>query len=184
MKFMKLKKFLSLIFVLLLFISFAQFSFARQYTVGDVLKGMKGLSNFFELFFGLTPDQPIEIAIIWLIIFIMLFFAFSDIIKLFTAFSTRTAYILGFGLALITAMTRSILFIAVWAFGITGALGVFSVIVVIISAFIAFAIIHWATGGPLLKWAIRRKIIISAMRSAEKPSAAWKKLEEFEEYTK
>jgi len=175
----KILKILGLVFVLLFFI---QFSFAT--TVGDVYTKIGVLGKSFELLFGLRSDQPIEVAIIWLIIFIMLFFAFSDIFKLFTVFSTTTAYILGFGLALITAMVRVIFWLSVWIFSVAGGLGALSIALVMISAFVVFFIVHWITGGPLLKWAFKRQVTIRAIKEAQEPAAAWKKLKEFERATR
>jgi hypothetical protein len=177
------KKFKAL-FLIFLFFFLIQFSLAQQnvVTVGDALKRIK-IGGALELLFGLRPDQPIEVAIIWLILFIMLFFAFSDIFSIFTAFSRTTAYILGFGLALITAMTRLIFLAAVWLFGITGGLGALGVAIILITALVAAVGVHLAS-TKLVRWATRRQIAIEAIKAAKSPAKAWKKLQEFEELTK
>ena len=156
----KILKILGLFFVLLFFI---QFSFAQ--TMGDVYKTIK-IGGALELLFGLRPDQPIEVGIIWLIIFIMLFFAFSDIFKLFTVFSPKTAYILGFGLAMITAMVRGVLWLSVRIFSWIGGFGAISIALVMISAFLVFIIVHWLTGGRFYNWAARRQAQLQGIKAA------------------
>jgi hypothetical protein len=135
------------------------------------------------LLFGLRPDQPIEVGIIWLILFIMLFFAFSDIFSIFTTFSRRTAYILGFGLALITAMTRAIFLLAIWIFGITGGLGTLAVAIILITAFLAAVFVHFGS-LKLMKWVLKRKVGIQAIKEAEPVERAWLKLRFFDWMTR
>jgi hypothetical protein len=174
------KKFKALLLIFLFFF-LIQFSLAQNVTVGDILKRIK-IGWALELLFGLRPDQPIEVGIIWLILFIMLFFAFSDIFSIFTAFSRRTAYILGFGLALITAMTRAIFLLAIWIFGITGGLGTLAVAIILITAFLAAVFVHFGS-LKLMKWVAKRQIAIKAIKEAQKPAEGWQKLEQFAKLT-
>jgi len=180
-------KTLKILFLIFIFLLIIQFSFAQRYTVNDVIKSLRIPDRPLDILFGLTPDQPIEIAIIWLIILIMLFFAFSDIFNLFTGFSTRTSYILGFGLAMIAAMTRAVLWFSVWIFGKLAMFGVFSILIVLGAAFVAFTILHLLTGGKaqgIMRWAVKRRIASKALKEAGEPAEAWKKLEEFAGLTK
>jgi hypothetical protein len=151
------------IFLVSLFISpFVAGQTQEGVTVGDVLKYVK-LNKTVDLLFGLSPNQRIEVGIAWLALFIMLGFAFSDIIELFTAFSRRTAYILGFGLSLITAMARATFKLSLLLFSIAGGVGVVSVFISIIVAFGIFALLHIAS-WKIVRWLYRKRLQQEAQR--------------------
>jgi hypothetical protein len=151
--------------------------------VGDALKYVK-LNRTFDILFGLKSDQPLEVGIIWLVLFIMLAAVFSDIFGTFIAISKTTAYIMGIGFAFIIASTRALFKFSIAIFGAIGYVGVLSVAIVILTALAAFVFIHLAIGKWAIKWATKRQIAIEAIREAKQPAEAWKKLKEFEELTK
>ena len=143
-------------------------------------------SFIFGDFFGMIWPSPWSEVVIVLAVFIMLFAAFGDIIQNFTLFSPRTAWIIGGCLALIAAITRAVLSIAYFLAQITAGLGVISMFIAIITAFIAFAIIHIASGklGGLM-WALKRqKAIDLAKQKGMSMGTAAKALLEFQKTLK
>jgi hypothetical protein len=117
------------------------------------------MSGFFG-FLGLASSTWSEITIV-IIIFIMLAFAFSDIIKITTLFSPFVAYIIGFGLAVIAALTGLVVQIAYVAMAFTAGLGVLSVVISLISAFVVWILIHLGVAN-VGKWLSRRKAYMKA----------------------
>jgi hypothetical protein len=147
---------LGLVFFILIFHLFSLVSAQEVTTVGDITKSIgKWLADAFG-YTDVRASQDWRFMAILLVIFFMLFFAFSDIISNFTAFSKTTSYILGFGLAVIAALTKGVLFLAHYVFGITAALGTISVAIVIITAFVVVVFIHVAL-WPIQKKAIERR---------------------------
>jgi hypothetical protein len=122
-------------------------------TIGDV---GKAIGKWIGDAFGYTEIKATSdwrFVAVLVVIFFMLFFAFSDIIYSFTTFRKTTAYILGFGLALIAALTKGVLWLSRFFFGITAALGALAVAVIIVIAFVIAVLMHWG----ILGW-VRGKI--------------------------
>jgi hypothetical protein len=80
-------------------------------------------------------------------------------------------------------MTRLIFLAAVWLFSITGGLGVLSVAIILITAFLAAVFVHLGS-VKLMKWVLKRQVTTRAIKEAEEPSTAWLKLKFFETLTK
>ena len=148
-------------FVLVLISLFVMPLVLAVVTWGDIVPW--GLEKVFDLLFGLKPDVQLEVGIVFLILFIMFFAAFSDIIRMFTLFSKTTSYILGFGLALITAMTRATFVLATLLFSVVGGLGIVAIVVAVATAFIVFLLIHVGS-YKFLRWMIKRKYLMEAHR--------------------
>ncbi|MCX8193912.1 MAG: hypothetical protein N3G19_00925 [Candidatus Pacearchaeota archaeon] len=133
--------------------------------------------------FGLVDPTTWGEFLIVLTIFLMFFVAFSDIIQGFTAFSKPAAWTIGFGLAVIGALTKGCLIVAKFLLTITVWAGTFSMVVALITGFFAFALIHLGITS-MFRWVLRRKVMIQAMKSAEEPGEAWGKLKEFQRITR
>jgi hypothetical protein len=146
----------------LLIALFVQFSLVEAaWPIAKWFKADWWKEHILERYFGLDPEAPIQVTVIWFILFIMFFFAFSDIISTFTAFSRFTSYILGFGLALITATTRLIAYLSLVLFSVVGGLGALAIAVAIGTAFVVFIFIHLGL-GRFEKWISERKKMIEA----------------------
>jgi hypothetical protein len=145
-----------------------QFSLVEALTWGGAVDWVK--KNILGYVFGFKPETPIEVTVIWFVLFIMFFFAFSDIIRTFTLFSPTVSYILGFGLAIITATTRATFYLAVGIFALVGGIGVLAVAVAVGTAFVAFLALHWGTGW-LHDWIVRRRFLLEAHRKGAEVEA-------------
>jgi hypothetical protein len=112
-------------------------------TVEDIGKAIgKWISDAFG-YTDIKATSDWRFVAVLVVIFFMLFFAFSDIIYSFTTFKKTTAYILGFGLAVIAALTKGVLWLSRFFFGITAALGALAVAVIIVIAFVIAILMHW-----------------------------------------
>ncbi|MEM4358215.1 MAG: hypothetical protein QW244_02585 [Candidatus Pacearchaeota archaeon] len=162
MKSKKAWKLIALLLVSFLFISpFILAQGGQATSIGDIGRAIgKWIADAFG-YSALTTGADWRFVTILVVIFFMLFFAFSDIIETFTMFKKSTSYILGFGLAVIAALTKGILKLAHYIFGITAGLGVLAVAIVIVSAFVALVIVHLGLSG-FNKWIFRRKAMIEA----------------------
>jgi hypothetical protein len=135
-------------------------------TIGDVGKAIgKWISDAFG-YTDIKATSDWRFVAVLVVIFFMLFFAFSDVIYSFTTFSKTTSYVLGFGFAVIAALTKGVLALTRFFFGITAALGALAVAVVVIIAFVAFVAVH--TGARHLgAWLVRRRKYAEVARFGE-----------------
>lgn len=141
----------SLIFLIPLMLIFLMTFVAAAGIIEGILAP---ITNFL---FGVNPvTESWQLVIISIVIFSMFGFAFSDIISITTLFSKTVSYILGFGLAIIASLSGLTSGLAYWLFSITAALGIFSVVASLISAFVVWFLIHWGVGG-IEQWLMRRK---------------------------
>jgi len=142
-------------------------------SIGEV---MSSVGSFLRDAFGYTDiraGSDWRFVTVLVVIFVMIFFAFSDMIDGLTAFSKTTSYILGFGLAVIAALTKGILELSRWAFAITAGLGTIGVAIIILSAFVATILIHLGVGS-VEGWLKRRKTLAQAGYYAAKTAAGAK----------
>lgn len=171
-----MKKSALLILLPLLLILVTGFVIAKS-TVREVF-GTNIFSDFFSIIN--VAEMGIYEFIIAIIIFIMLFAAFGDIISNFTMFSKNVAWIIGGGLAIITALTGGVVKLAHVMFTLVGTLGVISIVIALGTAFIAFTLIHIASdklGGWI--WAAKRQqLLMAAKNKGGDIRAAIKLLEE------
>jgi hypothetical protein len=161
----------------LILISLMSFVVA-QTTLGDIFVVDSFAQQLFYGLFGVDFNFTWTQAAIVLIIFLMLAFAFSDIFNNLTMFSTWVCYLLGFGLALIAALTRLVLTLAIYTAQITAAFGVVSVFVSLIIAFVFWVLIHLGVEN-LGKWIIRRQAYMKASKSATEVTTSAKFFKEF-----
>lgn len=171
------KKLLFLLYTIFIILIFFNFAFAQEATYPEIR-----IPLYIQWFYP-TEKAPITLVLISIIIFFMLAFAFSEIIRVFTMFSTFTSAIIGTGLAIIAALTRVIFWLSFWIFQFTAGLGVIAIAIILITAFVAAIGIHLAF-KPILRWTARRHVALEAIKEAKSPATAWKKLEEFEKMTK
>jgi magnesium-transporting ATPase (P-type) len=91
------------------------------------------LDSVFSFLLGSSAVNTVESFTISLVVFLMLLFAFGDMISQFTSFSDTTAWIIAVGLSTIAGVTNIVSAIVVW-FGITAAVGALGIGVIIIGA--------------------------------------------------
>ena len=111
------------------------------------------LGNIFGMGF---PGTTWQILITFIIVFAIFLFAFHDIFSDFTMFSSLTCWVIAIGLAIIGALTRGTLATARWLLVISAWAGTFAIAIAVISAFVAFALMHLAFGGAA-NWLHRRQ---------------------------
>ena len=71
-----------------------------------------------------------ESLILHFAIFVILFFAFSDIVTLFSTFTETTSWVIGFGLTLIVSVTKMLAYIA-GIFALTAGIGAVGIAIII-----------------------------------------------------
>ena len=102
------------------------------------------LQDFGEKIFGFTgfgtPNEAITQLMVWLILFV----AFSDILQF--VFSDLSRWLIGLALAVIAANTGLIGKLSVFLFSFAAGLGAFSIAAVISITFIAFLLVHFGIG--------------------------------------
>jgi len=124
----------------------------------------------------------LERLVFHLAIFIILLFSFSEIITLFSTFSETTSWVIGFCLAVIAGVTKSISLIA-GILGFTAGIGALGVGIIIISTFLSAVVLHIGFGEGLRKWRIKRQgdiIAAKSMTGAKSVKAAIESLKEVE----
>lgn len=173
---------LAILVILFIVLSLSSFVLAQQRatTLGDI---GRAIGNWIKAAFGFTElgvRADWRFVAIVFVIFIMFFFAFSDIIYSFTAFSKTTSYILGFGLAVIAALTKGVFYIAWFVMSGVAALGAFSVALVIILAFLMVIALHLS----LFKFLRKKKSEKEIIEYASKIRRGAKFLEEVEKGVK
>jgi len=112
--------------------------------------------------FSDTFSQP-NLVVIQLMIWLILFVAFADILEV--VFSDITRWIIGFGLAVIAANAGWVSQLNSYMFEATAALGSFSVAAVIGITFVAFLLAHFGLGWAV-SWITNAKRI-KALREAK-----------------
>jgi len=152
-----------LLFLPLMTIFLMSFVSAQAYS-SSFIDQPASLGPIFDALFGMTGPVTWGDWIAVIVVFILLFVAFGDIIRGFTAFSTPVAWIIAGGIAIIAALTRVIVIVAMGLMRAVAFLGVFSVIGVIAFAFAAFFALHWFT-GKLFAWFAIRQAQVKAYKS-------------------
>jgi hypothetical protein len=151
-----------------------------------ISQNSKTFSGLLEWLFGFRPVATWGDLIMFVLISLILIFAFRDILLIFTPFSDTTNKIIAVSLALIAAFARLSYWIARVSFTVAASIGAFGVGLAIILAFASF-IVLLTVSDWLQKFrerAVRRMIHMKALKEAEVPAEAWQKLKEFEMLTK
>jgi len=105
-----------------------------------------------------------ENLILYLAIFMILFFAFADIVALFSTFNETTSWVIGFGLAIIAGVTKMISYIA-GIFAITAGIGAIGIAIIICTAVFAAVVLNLGIRGPLQRWQNARQIEINKFKA-------------------
>ena len=135
---MKKKCILILALLAFMFISTLAFANAQDYGILSQPIKLKWLASFF----GVGAQATWGDLIIVIIVFVIFAIAFSDIIINFTAFSAKTSWVIGICLAIIGVLTKSCVTVAHLLMTITVWAGTLSVFIAVITAFVAFALLH------------------------------------------
>lgn len=159
-----LKLFLLVISTLLILTNFVQ---AQSYSQQGIFD--KPLSDIFGgttpfitgLFSGLSAGDTMIQFIVIIAVFVILLFAFRDIMGLFTMFSDLTNWIIGISLALIASLTKGTYNIAYFLLSVTSVFGTLAVVLSIGVAFFAFFAVHMGLWG-VRKWILQRRAMMNA----------------------
>jgi len=133
---------------------------------------LSGISGWIaNTLFGLVTPTTWEELVIVVAIFAIFLFAFEDIIENFTMFSRTTSWVIATALALVGSLTGVVLATAHFLMTLTVLFGTFSIFIALLSAFVAFMLVHlgagWAGG-----WLRRRSMMIRASRGADETAAS------------
>ena len=113
-----------------------------------------------------TGSITLEGLVLRLAIFAIIFFGVSEIIMLFSTFTTATSYLIGFGLALIAGVTKGINAIA-GIFTVAAGLGALGIALIILGALASAVTLNLGIGGWIRRWRMERQMEIEAMKSDE-----------------
>ena len=140
------------------------------------IKAPSPVNSIGEIFGLISPITWGELIIV-IAIFLLFFVAFSDIIATFSAFSKPVAWVMGFGIAVVMALTKTCLMAAAWMITWTAWAGSVSVFVVLITAFIAAVCVHLGFAG-IAGWVYKRQLMIKAAKGGAQATTAIKHLKE------
>jgi hypothetical protein len=163
------------IIALAFFISTPAFeTLAKGISFDSTVKGFdtyygKPIGNVMNWVFGGVPawlDDKVgstSAVIVTILVWLLLFVTFGDIIHQFSTFSSPVAWISALALSIIAANLKAIVVLMAFFIGIFAFLGAFAVLAGLFAAFAVFFAVNWGVGslGP---WVMRRK----AMMFAEK----------------
>lgn len=140
---------LTFVFILLFSLSFAVFArypaqqteettkAAEKATVDVVNAINKALDWIFNVSF-----IDLDVMIITLSVFLVLFIVFADALIQFSPLSRGAAWGVALLLSLIVAVLRLPFIIAVYLLGITATIGVFSIFISLVMVFVMYALLH------------------------------------------
>jgi len=144
-----------------------------------------GLAN---ILLGLDASGSVLVSalVVHIAVFAILFFALSDIIHGFSAFSEMVSYIIGFGLALILGATGAVGLIG-GIFGVTAGIGALGIAIIVLASVFAAVVLHLGVGKSLQKWRLNRQMQIEvhkAMKGSSKAADAIRGLKEIQKSMK
>jgi len=122
------------------------------------------LDGMLTIVLGAEATISWENLILHIAIFMILFFALADIVSLFSTFNETTAWIIGFGLAIIAGVTNIIELVA-GIFAITAGIGAIGIGIIIATAVFSAVILNLSIGGPLKKWRRARQKEINEFKA-------------------
>jgi hypothetical protein len=133
--------------------------------IGDAWGGGKASSvNWLSYIFGNVPQGVIDLTsgpssvIVMILIFVILFLMFSDILSTFGTFGNEyIPWIIGFVLTIIAANIKAVMFITAFSFGLISGLGAITVLVGIATPFLVYFVFHVMFLGNLKAFFMRRK---------------------------
>jgi hypothetical protein len=152
----------------LMFMSFL-FVFVSAADTGLMeISGDSLIARIYNPLFGLQfPGPNWQEIVVVSVIFLVFFMAFSDILANFSGFSGWVSWFIGFGIAMILALSRACLYTTIWMLGFLSWLGAFSIFVAIAMSFIAFALLHFGSVG-IGRWVIKRQMMLKTAKNANK----------------
>ena len=100
-----------------------------------------------------------SVIILFLMVWLILFVGFSDILHYFSQFSPWVSWVIGFAMAIIAANVGFIQLIVYWGVVALAVLGTIAIFVAIGFAFVAFICLNWGMG-----WVLDRKAAMEAHR--------------------
>ena len=123
----------------------------KAFSLGDPVN-FGGITNWISgNIFGLASTDTWVMLITVVLVFIVFLFAFYDIFYGFTAFSRITCWIIAFAIAFIGSITKGTLYVAKFFLILSAWAGTFTIFIVILLAFVAFAGMHLFAGKWLAK---------------------------------
>ena len=117
-----------------------------------------------KVILGEKATMSWENLILYLAIFMILFFAISDIVALFSTFQETTSWVIGGGLAVIAGVTNVVEYIA-GIFAVTAGVGAVGIAIIIGTAIFAAVVLNFGIRGPLQKWQKSRQREIDAFKA-------------------
>jgi len=105
-----------------------------------------------------------ENLILHLAIFMILFFAISDIVMLFSTFTETTSWVIGGGLAVIAGVTKMVEYL-VGLFAVTAGIGAVGIVIIVATAVFAAVVLNLGIRGPLQRWQKARQREIDAFKA-------------------
>jgi hypothetical protein len=121
---------------------------------------------------GYTKEQIENSGITWenlvihLAIFMIIFFAMSEIVAGFSSFSETVSWVIGFGMALIAGASKMIGLLAA-AMGLTAGIGAIGIMIIILAAIGAAVILNLGIGGSMRTWRMKRQVDIKKHKVAQ-----------------
>jgi len=135
-----------------------QYVFLGTSTLDDVQTSSTG---------GLAQPALVLVALmVWLIIFV----AFGDILENFSAFSVGIGWIVAFAIAVIAANTKLSISMLVWITSAFAWAGTVAVYAALFAAFIAFFAVNWGISS-LSNWLVTRNNMIKANTGKSRATA-------------
>lgn len=113
---------------------------------------------------GDVAPLTLESIVLFLAIFVIIFFAISDILEAFSTFSPAVAWSIGFGIALIAGVTKVVATVG-GLFGLAAGIGAFGILLIILGALGAAVTLNLGIGGPVRKWRLMRQAEIEGMKA-------------------
>ena len=107
-----------------------------------------------------------ENIIIHLAIFMIIFFAMSEIVAGFSSFSETVSWVIGLGMALIAGATK-IIYLLASVMGITAGIGAVGIMIIILAAIGAAVILNLGIGGSMRTWRMKRQVDIKKHKVAQ-----------------
>ncbi|MBM3247346.1 hypothetical protein FJZ17_02285 [Candidatus Pacearchaeota archaeon] len=120
---------------------------------------------------GITGSTTLEAFIIQLMVFLIIFVAISDILSMFSTFSSNVSWIIGFALAAIAGVS-GIVNTIVGILGITAGIGALGISVIIIGSLVAAVTLNLGLGGWARKWRMQRQLEVDAIKSTKGANSA------------
>ncbi len=124
------------------------------------------LQDMFSVLLGISENPTWEGLVLYIAIFLILSFTFSEIVSLFSTFSETTSWVIGFGLAIIAGVTKIIPYLAGF-FGLTAGVGAVGIIIIILASIFAAVVFNIGLGKTLRKWRWDRQAEIDAVKTSQ-----------------